>query len=145
MTAQLSKRNSAFKKKTETICSRLEKGILSNASRKENIVFGPVPSRRLGRSLGINNIKSKTCTYDCVYCQVGQTNRRSTRRQICLDPYELFCVVRGKVELLTKQGIRIDYISFVPNGEPTLDLWLSKEIRLIRDFGYKIAVFTNSS
>lgn len=123
----------------------MEKGILSNPSSGRNIVFGPVPSRRLGHSLGINNIKSKTCTYDCIYCQVGPTTCRSTCRGSFLNPYELFCLVRRNIELSTEQGIRIDYISFVPSGEPTLDLGLSKEIRLLREFGYKIAVFTNSS
>jgi len=145
MTAQFSKTKSNFKKKTETICDDLEKGILSNPSCKRNIVFGPVPSRRLGYSLGINNIKPKTCTYDCIYCQAGPTTCRSTCREICLNPYELFCLVKRKIELSAEQGIRIDYISFVPNGEPTLDLALSKEIKLLREFGYKIAVLTNSS
>jgi wyosine [tRNA(Phe)-imidazoG37] synthetase (radical SAM superfamily) len=66
-------------------------------------------------------------------------------RDYYLSPYELFSVVRNKLQLLNEQHIPIDYISFVPNGEPTLDCSLSKEIRLLRDFGYKIAVFTNSS
>lgn len=145
MTAQFRKRDSAFKKKIETICENLEKSILSNPSCKQNVVFGPVPSRRLGHSLGINNIKPKTCTYDCIYCQVGPTTYRSTCRETCLDPYELFCLVKRKIGLLAEQGIRIAYISFVPSGEPTLDLGLSKEIMLLRELGYKIAVFTNSS
>jgi len=145
MTAKFSKGDSAFKKKIEAICGNLKKGILSNPSRDPNIVFGPVPSRRLGHSLGINNIKPKSCTYDCIYCQVGPTTCRSMCRDICLNPYDLFRLVKRKIGLLTEQGIRIDYISFVPNGEPTLDLALWKEIKVLRAFGYKIAVFTNSS
>ena len=145
MTNQSGKKDSAFKKRIKALCGNLKKGILSNPSWEPNIVFGPVPSRRLGHSLGINNIKPKSCTYDCIYCQVGPTTCRSTSREIFLKPYDLFCLVKRKIELLTQQGIRIDYISFVPNGEPTLDLALWKEIKLLREFGYKIAVFTNSS
>ena len=44
------------------------------------VVFGPVPSRRLGQSLGINNIPPKTCSYSCVYCQIGRTNRMQIER-----------------------------------------------------------------
>jgi wyosine [tRNA(Phe)-imidazoG37] synthetase (radical SAM superfamily) len=145
MTTQSNKEDSAFKTKMKTICENLKRGIFSNPSCDPDIVFGPVPSRRLGHSLGLNNIKPKSCSYDCIYCQVGPTTCRSTSREIFLNPYELFCLVRRKIELLAERGIRIDYISFVPNGEPTLDLGLSKETRLLREFGYPIAVFTNSS
>jgi wyosine [tRNA(Phe)-imidazoG37] synthetase (radical SAM superfamily) len=117
----------------------------SHPSLKEHLIFGPVPSRRLGHSLGINNIVPKTCSYDCVYCQVGRTSCRSICRQTHVDPYELFRQAKDQIALLIAQGICIDYISFVANGEPTLDLNLSKEIRMLREFGYKIAVFTNSS
>lgn len=145
MTVQSRKRDSVFKKKIEAVCKNLEKGILSNPACKQSLVFGPVPSRRLGHSLGINNIRPKTCSYDCIYCQVGPTTCRSTTRETCLDPYELFCLVKRKIALLAEQGSRIDYISFVPSGEPTLDLGLSKEILILREFGYRTAVFTNSS
>jgi len=57
----------------------------------------------------------------------------------------LYCVVRKKLDLLKEQNIPIDYITFVPNGEPTLDSNLAKDILLLREFGYKIAVLTNSS
>jgi wyosine [tRNA(Phe)-imidazoG37] synthetase (radical SAM superfamily) len=50
------------------------------------IAFGPVPSRRLGRSLGINNIPPKVCTYSCVYCQVGKTTRMQVDRMPFYDP-----------------------------------------------------------
>ena len=145
MPAQFSKTKFAFTKKMQTICQNLKKGILSDPSCKQNVVFGPVPSRRLGHSLGVNNIKSKMCSYDCIYCQVGPTTCLTAGRGTCLNPYELFCLVKRKIELLTEQGMQIDYISFVPNGEPTLDLELSKEIKVLRKFGYPIAVFTNSS
>jgi len=145
MTAQSNKRDSNVEKKIKSVCENLKKGIFSDPSCDPNVVFGPVPSRRLGHSLGVNNIKSKTCSYDCIYCQVGPTTCLTTGRGTCLNPYELFCLVKRKIELLTEQGMQIDYISFVPNGEPTLDLELSKEIKVLRKFGYPIAVFTNSS
>ncbi|MGW8179340.1 MAG: radical SAM protein, partial [bacterium] len=44
------------------------------------ITFGPIPSRRLGRSLGVNSIPPKICTYSCIYCQLGRTNRKQTNR-----------------------------------------------------------------
>jgi wyosine [tRNA(Phe)-imidazoG37] synthetase (radical SAM superfamily) len=129
----------------DTLCTHLDIVILTSACFKGKTVFGPVPSRRLGFSLGINNMKCKMCTYDCVYCQVGRTPCLSTCRGSCLSPYELFCVVRKKLELLKVQHVPIDYITFVPNGEPTLDSNLAKEILLLRELGHKIAVFTNSS
>jgi len=62
-----------------------------------------------------------------------------------LDLQEAFNLVNDKIKLLTEQRTQIDYISILPNGEPTLDVNLSKEILLLREFGRKIAVFTNSS
>jgi len=129
----------------EALCKRFDIAILKSTCFKGKAVFGPVPSRRLGHSLGINNMKCKMCTYDCVYCQVGHTSCRTTCRESCLGPYELYCVVRKKLELLKSQNVPIDYITFVPNGEPTLDDALAKNILLLREFGIKIAVLTNSS
>jgi wyosine [tRNA(Phe)-imidazoG37] synthetase (radical SAM superfamily) len=117
----------------------------AHSSLAAHTIFGPVPSRRLGRSLGINTLPAKICSYDCVYCQAGRTACRSLCRQAYGDPFDLLCHAKKTIGVLTDQGIRIDYISLVPNGEPTLDLNLSRTIRLLREFGYKIAVFTNSS
>ncbi len=123
----------------------LERDILSHPSFEGKIVFGPVQSRRLGSSLGVNNIKHKLCTYNCIYCQSGETTCCSKERNCCLSPYELYFFVKNRIEELENNSIPIDYISFVPNGEPTLDDLLSTEISLLREFGYKIAVFTNGS
>jgi wyosine [tRNA(Phe)-imidazoG37] synthetase (radical SAM superfamily) len=109
------------------------------------IAFGPVPSRRLGRSLGINNIPPKICTYACVYCQLGRTIKMQAERQPFYEPGEVLQDVRGKVEKARDAGEPIDYLTFVPDGEPTLDLNLGGEIELLRPFGIKIAVITNSS
>jgi wyosine [tRNA(Phe)-imidazoG37] synthetase (radical SAM superfamily) len=107
--------------------------------------FGPVPSRRLGQSLGINNIPAKSCSYGCIYCQLGRTNMMQIRRKYFYDPEEVVDVVRAKVESLRAKGEKIDYLSFVPDGEATLDINLGREIVLLRELGIDIAVITNAS
>jgi wyosine [tRNA(Phe)-imidazoG37] synthetase (radical SAM superfamily) len=108
-------------------------------------VFGPVPSRRLGRSMGINNIPAKVCTYNCVYCQLGRTVGMKVERTPFYEPAEIFAEARAKVEKARQSGLRIDYLTFVPDGEPTLDLNLGREIEMLRPLGIKIAVITNGS
>lgn len=109
------------------------------------IAFGPISSRRLGLSLGINNIVShKICTYSCVYCQIGITKNKSMIRQHFYDPERLSAEVESHLEKLDREHLP-DYLTFVPNGEPTLDINLGKEIRLLKRLGIPIAVITNSS
>ena len=107
--------------------------------------FGPVPSRRLGQSLGINNIPPKVCTYSCVYCQIGKTQHLNCERQAFYDPDELAREVSDKVTELRKRNTRIDYLSFVPDGEPTLDSNLGEHIERLKPLNIKIAVITNGS
>jgi wyosine [tRNA(Phe)-imidazoG37] synthetase (radical SAM superfamily) len=109
------------------------------------IAFGPVPSRRLGRSLGINNIPPKTCTYSCVYCQLGRTIKMQVERSAFYEPGEILWDVQNKVERAREAGEPIDYLTFVPDGEPTLDVNLGREIELLRSLGIRIGVITNSS
>ncbi len=109
------------------------------------IAFGPIPSRRLGRSLGINNIPPKVCSYSCVYCQVGLTTKISIEQQEFFSPMIIYNEVKDRWKEIKANKERIDYISFVPDGEPTLDKNLCETIGLLQDFGIKIAVFTNSS
>ncbi len=109
------------------------------------MTFGPVPSRRLGQSLGINNIPPKICSYACVYCQLGRTLQMSIERQQFYDPQELADRVRARVEEVRAAGQVIDYLCFVPDGEPTLDLNLGYEIELLRPLGIDIGVITNAS
>ncbi|CAB49775.1 radical SAM protein [Pyrococcus abyssi] len=109
------------------------------------IAFGPVPSRRLGRSLGVNNIPDKVCSYACVYCQIGKTIKMQVERQEFYDPNKIFEEVERKVREATERGERIDYVTFVPDGEPTLDINLGKEAGLLKDLGIKLAILTNSS
>lgn len=114
-------------------------------SENEKIAFGPVPSRRLGRSLGINNIPPKICTYSCVYCQLGRTLKMQIERNAFYKPEKIFQDVKEKVNKVKRRGEAIDYLTFVPDGEPTLDIHLGQEIKLLKNLGLKIAVITNSS
>ena len=109
------------------------------------IAFGPVPSRRLGRSLGVNNIPPKVCTYACVYCQLGRTTKMQVMRPLFYSPREILKAVQDKVRMARAAGESIDYLTFVPDGEPTLDADLGCEIELLKSLGIKIAVITNSS
>jgi wyosine [tRNA(Phe)-imidazoG37] synthetase (radical SAM superfamily) len=109
------------------------------------IVFGPVPSRRLGRSLGINNIPPKICSYSCVYCQVGRTLKMRSDRSTLNSPDYVIAQVENRVRQLRAQGESIDFLTFVSDGEPTLDENLGQEIRGLRHLGIKIAVITNAS
>lgn len=109
------------------------------------IAFGPIPSRRLGKSLGINNIPPKICSYSCIYCQAGKATRMSATREEFYSPNEIFEKVKLKIEQANTKGEHIDYLSFVPDGEPTLDVNLGREIELLKSLGIKIAVFTNGT
>ncbi|MGB9729052.1 MAG: radical SAM protein [Thermoprotei archaeon] len=107
-------------------------------------VFGPVPSRRLGRSLGINNIPQKNCSYSCIYCQIGRTTNLIIERKTFYPWPEIVNEVINAIKTIGEENI--DYITFVPDGEPTLDIFLGKEIREIRKRTNKqIAVLTNAS
>ena len=109
------------------------------------IAYGPVPSRRLGRSLGINNIPPKICSYSCVYCQLGRTKKRAIDCTAFYDPQKILKDVRHKIQEVREKGESIDYLTFVSDGEPTLDVNLGRTIELLKPLGIKIAVITNSS
>lgn len=112
---------------------------------KGTITFGPVPSRRLGRSLGINNIPPKVCTYSCIYCQLGRTLKMQVEQEAFYKKEKILQDVANKIKEAKKRGEIIDYLSFVPDGEPTLDINLGQEIKLLRPLGIKIAVISNAS
>jgi wyosine [tRNA(Phe)-imidazoG37] synthetase (radical SAM superfamily) len=107
-----------------------------------NIVFGPVVSRRLGISLGINNVPYKTCSYSCIYCQLGRTINLTVERKPYSDPDRL---VKAVSEALERSG-KVDFVTFVPDGEPTLDSNIGASIRLLKlELWVDIAVLTNAS
>ncbi|MEJ2637163.1 MAG: radical SAM protein [Calditrichia bacterium] len=109
------------------------------------IAFGPVPSRRLGQSLGINNIPPKICSYACVYCQLGRTIEMRIERQAYYPPQQIFQEVRQKIRQVREGQQPVDYLTFVPDGEPALDVNLGREIELLRALEIPIAVIINSS
>ena len=103
--------------------------------------YGPVPSRRLGRSLGVSPIPAKTCSYSCVYCQLGRTKHLQIKRKSFFAKEEIFSEIQKSVE-----DSRPDYITFVGDGEPTLcnDLgWLIHQTK--NELHLPTAVITNGS
>ncbi len=108
-------------------------------------VFGPVPSRRLGRSLGINNVPPKTCSYACVYCQLGNLTGMTFQRDPFYDPLEILREVEETIRDLDQRGEKTDYLTIVPDGEPTLDRNLGQLISLLKPLGIPIAVISNGS
>jgi wyosine [tRNA(Phe)-imidazoG37] synthetase (radical SAM superfamily) len=109
------------------------------------IAFGPVPSRRLGKSLGINHIPPKVCTYSCVYCQLGRTTHMPLERRTFYPVDELVRAVEEQVRRARARGEAVDYVAFVPDGEPTLDANLGLAIEGLRPLGIPIAVISNTS
>jgi wyosine [tRNA(Phe)-imidazoG37] synthetase (radical SAM superfamily) len=106
-------------------------------------LFGPVSSRRLGRSLGIDLVPFKTCTYDCVYCECGATTVETIQRQEFFPADEVI----GELSLYLSQSPSLDYITFSGSGEPTLSLSIGRVIRFLKERfpRYRIAVLTNGS
>jgi len=110
-----------------------------NASSK-NYVFGPVPSRRIGRSLGVDLVPFKTCTYDCIYCQLGSTTNLTVERK---EWVPMDAVLE---ELKRKLVCNPNYITLSGSGEPTLYSRLGELIEHIQAMsGVPVAVLTNGS
>jgi len=109
------------------------------------ITVGPVPSRRLGRSLGINNIPPKHCSYACRYCQVGATLERTITLRSFYTVAAIVEAVEKRVAQCREKDEAIDYLTFVPDGEPTLDIHLGESIAALRPLGIPIAVISNAS
>ena len=115
------------------------------AEQRQHLVYGPVPSRRLGRSLGVNAVPMKVCTYACVYCQLGPTISMTVDRSEFFDPDAVVKEVGRRIAQLRDTGESCDYVTFVANGEPTLDVNLGSEIAAVRELGVNVAVITNGS
>jgi wyosine [tRNA(Phe)-imidazoG37] synthetase (radical SAM superfamily) len=106
------------------------------------LVYGPVPSRRLSFSLGIDILPRKTCSLDCVYCQLGSTRRTTNRRRA----YYSVRAVLAQVREALGSGRRVDHITFSGSGEPTLNRNLGGMIRgLKRMTDIPVAVLTNGT
>lgn len=107
------------------------------------VVYGPVPSRRLGRSLGVGPIPFKTCDYSCVYCQLGRTTHMTIERKDFFPPQAILKEIEQAIEVNEHW---IDFVTFVGEGEPTLCRsigWLIRKTKEITDI--PIAVDTNGS
>jgi wyosine [tRNA(Phe)-imidazoG37] synthetase (radical SAM superfamily) len=111
---------------------------INNKKRKH--IFGPVPSRRLGRSLGVDLVPFKTCTYDCIYCQLGRTTNKTIERK---EWVPIDTIIN---QLKDKLGSKPDYITLSGSGEPTLFSRLEELISRIKDMtDIPLAVLTNGS
>ncbi len=107
------------------------------------IVYGPVQSRRLGVSLGIDNLRDARCPYACSHCRSGRILDLDIERQHFFDPGEIVGAVGRALESLQDGADSVDYLTFYPKGEATLDVNLGKTIRGLKRLGKKVAVFTN--
>ena len=113
-----------------------------NDGDKTRFVYGPVPSRRLGFSLGVDILPFKTCTLDCIYCQLGPTPRPFSRRRAYFSTRDVLTQIRQALE----KGGRIDVITFSGSGEPTLNKNLGPIIRGIKKMTrIPVAVLTNGT
>lgn len=114
---------------------------MTRQCRSANYVYGPVPSRRLGLSLGISVVPYKTCTLDCVYCQCGLTTRKTLARESFFPVEEVLAQVRDAVS-----RAKVEYLTFSGEGEPTLNRDLGRLIRgLKKEHRIPVAVITNST
>jgi len=105
-------------------------------------IYGPVPSRRMGLSLGISPIPKKTCNYSCIYCQLGRTDHMTGERRMFFPVSEIV----SELEALKKEKFRFDVVTIVGEGEPLLYLGIGELLEDIRRLTERpIAVITNGS
>ena len=109
---------------------------------KKKYLYGPVPSRRLGLSLGVDIVPFKVCTLDCIYCQLGKTTEKTTERAEYVSPEAIFTELEERLA----QGLQADFITIAGSGEPTLHLQLGKLIDGIKKItDITVAVLTNGT
>src|SRR4030042_2114835 len=112
------------------------------SSQAASHIYGPVPSRRLGFSLGVDILPYKTCSFDCIYCQLGRTARRSGRRGRFFSSRVILRQIKEAID----KNPRIDHITFSGSGEPTLNIEIGNLIRKIKKMTeIPVVVLTNSS
>jgi len=106
-------------------------------------IFGPVLSRRLKRSLGIDIVPHKSCCYDCIYCQLGRTKEKIIKRKEFFPLEEIFLELEENIPILSKN---VDFVTFSGSGEPTLNINLGKIIKKVKTLTDKpIALLTNGA
>jgi len=117
-----------------------QSGEILPCNKKRQYIFGPVPSRRLGRSLGVDLVPFKTCSYDCIYCQLGRTTNKTVQRKEWLPLKEIISQLKEKLHL------KPDYITLSGSGEPTLFSRCDELICKIKEItNIPVAVLTNGS
>ncbi len=106
-------------------------------------IFGPVPSRRLGISLGVDLIPPKTCSYNCIYCESGKTTNLTVERR----EYVPLNDVLKELDSVLKTHPRLDFVTYSGSGEPTLYSRISEVTRFVKENypEYKTALLTNGS
>jgi wyosine [tRNA(Phe)-imidazoG37] synthetase (radical SAM superfamily) len=110
--------------------------------RQHRCTYGPVPSRRLGLSLGVDIVPMKVCTLDCIYCQLGRTTEKSTTRRDFMDLAAVLAEIGARVE----HGLQADYITIGGSGEPTLNSRLGDLVDGIhRLTDIPVAILTNGT
>jgi len=108
----------------------------------QQYLFGPVPSRRLGLSLGVDIVPLKTCTQNCIYCQLGLAARQVMRRRSYVPAEDVLSQIRARLA----DGLSTDFITFSGSGEPTLNKDIGRMIDGIRQLtDIKIAIITNGT
>jgi len=111
-------------------------------AKKHKFLYGPVRSRRLGRSLGIDIVPFKVCTLDCIYCQLGKTTKKTIERK----EYVPIAPPLAELKELLKKGLETDYITVSGCGEPTLNSQLGELIDAIKRLtDIPVAVLTNGT
>jgi wyosine [tRNA(Phe)-imidazoG37] synthetase (radical SAM superfamily) len=114
----------------------------SKESKQRHYLYGPVPSRRLGLSLGVDIVAPKVCTLDCIYCQLGRTSRKSTTREDFVDLEAVLSELKAGIDA----GLTADYITIGGSGEPTLNAKLGELIDRIRPLtDIPVAILTNGT
>lgn len=105
-------------------------------------LFGPVPSRRLGRSLGVDLTPFKTCTLDCIFCQLGRTTKKTIRRAV----YAPLTPIKSDLAAWLKAGGKADYITLAGSGEPTLHTGFGEIPRFVHErSGIPVALLSNGT
>ena len=106
-------------------------------------IFGPVPSRRLGVSLGVDLLPAKICTLDCIYCECGKTKKLTTNRR----EYVPYGNVESEIRDYLSGNPGLDYVTFTGSGETNLNSRIGDLIKFIKhDYpGYKTALLTNGT
>jgi wyosine [tRNA(Phe)-imidazoG37] synthetase (radical SAM superfamily) len=116
--------------------------LLNHLDNKHRLIYGPVPSRRLGFSLGVDLVPLKTCSYNCIYCQLGKTEKTTLRRKSYVPTNAILEQLSAKL----KEGPPVDHITLGGSGEPTLNDNIGSLIHHIKSLtDIPVAVLTNSS